>query len=240
MESRIFLEEREEVLSMKKKFENWKNNIWQRTKWKFATRLTENIIRRFWKCEWKLRRVFIMISWWTSYACNNFLAQPKYGRYFILQNCACEREIFICTKIFFCSTFSMPHLNWIMKTNIRWSCHFSKKENSMKLWTHLHKGRIQTFSLVRFSKYEIFPNRPFENQLILAKIPNARPQQSDVTRVFYKNPTKAKALPEAAFQPWYVEWRDMLLAASIFIPVWQKKLLSQRSMVQARLLSVTQ
>ena len=93
-----------------------------------------------------------------------------------------------------------------MKTNIRWSSHFSKKENSMELWTHLHKGRIQT--------YEIFPIRPFENQLILAKIPNAGPQLSDVTRVFYKNPTKAKALPEAAFQPWYVEWRDMLLAAS--------------------------
>ena len=55
-----------------------------------------------------------------------------------------------------------------------------------------------------------------------------------------KNPTKAKALPEAALQPWYVEWRDMLLAASSFIPVWQKKLLSQWSMVKARLLSVTQ
>ena len=67
-----------------------------------------------------------------------------------------------------------------------------------------------------------------------------RPQLSDVTRVFYKNPTKAKALPEAALQPWYVEWRDMLLAASSFIPVWQKKLLSQWSMVKARLLSVTQ
>ena len=85
-----------------------------------------------------------------------------------------------------------------------------------------------------------FPKSTLENQLILAKISNAGPQLSEVTRVFYKNPTKAKALPEAALQPWYVEWQDKLLAASSFIPVWQKKMLSQWSMVQARLLSVTQ
>ena len=80
-----------------------------------------------------------------------------------------------------------------------------------------------------------FANSSFGNRLILEKIPNAEPQLSDVTRVFYKNPTKAKALPETALQQWYVEWRDMLLAASSIIPVWQKKLLSQWSMVQARL-----